>query len=268
LLDILAHSSSHGRELKKKILDYAGKAYYAAHQKSLQETTVKIANAKAQFSTRGALFSSDMVREAARIEAEHISTCILAKTNALLDGYELNETEVDDFIKVQANELHWELVTTITRDPHLLPPRTPDGDILERLLVTFTNGIVEEAECVIEQRKVNPKMRKPQPPVQNTYHLHGHNSRVNIDSKDQSVNVVNISNTKLFVQMRELFQKNTTGTEQERILQKLDAMEKAQNQPSFGQRYTEFIAETADYVTLLTPFMPALAEMVRKVIGG
>jgi hypothetical protein len=255
-------------ELKKKILDYAGKAYYAAHQKSLQETTVKIANAKEQFSVRGALFSSDMVREVARIEAEHVSTCILAKTNTLLDGYELNGAEIDDFIKLQANELRWELVQAISRDPHLLPCRTSNGDILERLLVTFTSGIVEEAECLIEQRKVNPKMRKPQPPVQNTYHLHGHNSRVNIESTDQSVNVVNISSTELFVQMRELLQKNTTGAEQERVLQKLDAMEKAHNQPSFGQRYTEFIAETADYVTLLTPFMPALAEMVRKVVAG
>jgi hypothetical protein len=255
-------------ELKKKILDYAGKEYYAAHQKSLQETTAKIATAKAQFSLRGMLLSSDMVREVARIEAEHISICVLAKTSALLNGYELNGAELDEFIKLQANELRWELIQGIGRDPRVLPPNIPNGDTLERLLVTFTSGIVEEAECLIEQRKVNPKMRKLEPPVQNIYHLHGHNSRVNIESTDQSVNVVNISNAELFVQMRELFQKNTAGAEQERILQKLDAMEKAQNHTSFCQRYTEFIAETADYVTFLTPFMPALAEMVRKVIGG
>jgi hypothetical protein len=255
-------------ELKKRILAYADKAYYAAHQRSLQETAIAIANAKEEHALHGRLFSSSMIHEVARIEAEHIKTCVFARTDALLNGYELNGAEIDNFIQIQASELRWNLVQAIGRDPHLLYPGTPNGDTLERLLVANTNGVVEAAECEIEQRKVNPKMRKPQPPVQNTYHLHGHNSRVNIDSTDQSFNVVNISSQELFVQIRELLSKNTTGEIQERILDKLAAMEKAQNQPSFAQRFAEFIAQTADYVTLLSPFMPALAEMVRTAIAG
>jgi hypothetical protein len=251
-------------ELKQRILDYAQKAYFAAYQKSLRETEIELVNAKERFNLMGALLSSDMVREAARIEAEHIRRCVLAKTNALLDAYELNGVEIDGFIKIQANEVRWELVQAIGRDPNVLNPRTPDRGNLAHFLATFTSGIVEEAECEIEQRKVVPKMRKPQPPIQNIYHLIGNNSRVNVHSTDQSVNIVNVTNQELFVEMRKAISDGVAREERGRILEKLDALEKAQNTPTFGQRYAHFVAVAADYMTLLGPFMPALAELLAK----
>jgi hypothetical protein len=82
-----------------------------------------------------------------------------------------------------------------------------------------------------------------------------------------------VTNEELFVHLRQLLSEKTPKGDQGqgdqgRVLEKLDALEKAQNSPTFAQRYTEFIAAAADYVTLLTPFMPALAEMVRKAVSG
>jgi hypothetical protein len=52
------------------------------------------------------------------------------------------------------------------------------------------------------------------------------------------------------------------------ILTILDALEAAQNQPSFLQRYTEFISFASNHVTVIAPFMPALAELLRKIAGS
>jgi hypothetical protein len=45
-------------------------------------------------------------------------------------------------------------------------------------------------------------------------------------------------------------------------------LEAAQNQPSFLQRYTEFISFASNHVTVIAPFMPALAELLRKIAGS
>jgi hypothetical protein len=255
-------------DLKQKILAYADKAYSAAYHQSLRQTSIQVSNAREALASRGHISSSVVVQEVARIEAEHINKLVQAKANALLDGYELFGAEIDNFIEIEANELRWALIKAISRDPNLLPNRVPDRDNFERLLIANTDGVVEIAICEIEQRKVIPKLRKPLPPVQNVYHLHGNNSRVNIDTTDQSVNVVNVTNEELFVHLRQLLSEKTSKRDQDRVLEKLDALENAQNSPTFAQRYTEFIAAAADYVTLLTPFMPALAEMVRKAVSG
>jgi hypothetical protein len=254
-------------ELKQKILAYADKGYSAAYHKSLRETSIKVTNAKEALASRGHVSSSAVVQEVARIEGEHISTLVRAKANALLDGYELNGAEIDNFIELQASELRWDLIKAISRDQNLLPSRVPDRDTFERFLIANTDGILDTVACEIEQRKVIPKLRKPQPAVQNSYHLHGNNSRVNIDSTDQSVNVVNLTSQELFVHLRQLLSEATAGEIQGRILEKLDSLENAQNSPTFGQRYAEFIAASADYMTLLSPFMPALAEIVRNAIA-
>jgi hypothetical protein len=255
-------------DLKQKILAYADKAYSAAYHQSLRQTAIQVLNAREALASRGHISSSVVVQEVARIEAEHINKLVQAKANALLDGYELFGAEIDNFIEIEANELRWALIKAISRDPNLLPNRVPDRDNFERLLIANTDGIVETAICEIEQRKVIPKLRKPLPPVHNFYHLHGNNSRVNIDTTDQSVNVVNVTNEELFVHLRQLLSEKTSKRDQDRVLEKLDALEAAQNSPTFAQCYTEFIASAADYVTLLTPFMPALAEMVRKAVSG
>jgi hypothetical protein len=255
-------------ELKQKIVTHADKSYFAEHQKSLRETTETVRRAINSFAAKGKVLSGEMVQEIARIESDHIKTLILAKANALLEGYELYGCAIDNFIQVQANELRWDLIRAISRDPHLLPPGVPASGMFEQLLVQNTSGILETIECEIERRKVIPKLSKSQPGVQNIYHLHGNNSRVNINSTDQSVNVVNITSQELFVHLRQLLLDNVNGETQTRILERLDALEKAQNTPTFGQRYAEFIAAAANYTTLLSPFMPALAEMVKKALAG
>ena len=97
------------------------------------------------------------------------------------------------------------------------------------------------------------------------YHIEGNNNRVLTNSEDHSVNVLVQTTEQIFVALRrEIESKVSSGEVQSAILTKLSALERAQNSPSFKERYAEFISTAADYVTLISPFIPALTEMLQK----
>src|SRR5258707_346473 len=80
-------------ELKQKILKYADPAYAAAYHTSLQETAQRIAATTNSLASRGAILSGRTILEIAKIQGDHINTCVQAKADALLDGYELNKAQ-------------------------------------------------------------------------------------------------------------------------------------------------------------------------------
>jgi len=56
------------------------------------------------------------------------------------------------------------------------------------------------------------------------------------------------------------------GNERATILEKLTALEQTQGSSSYAQRYSEFIAAAANHMTLIAPFIPALTELLHKVL--
>jgi hypothetical protein len=110
-------------------------------------------------------------------------------------------------------------------------------------------------------------MKRPEAGVNITYHLRD-NARVNINSKDQSVNNVTVTQQQLFTTIRDTVTQQITGKDQETILAKLDELEYAQGTKSFSEKFTAFLAVTADYITILGPFIPALAEFAKKSLGA
>jgi hypothetical protein len=102
----------------------------------------------------------------------------------------------------------------------------------------------------------------------NVYHVYGHNPHWNFNSSDHSVNTVTLTNEQVFAQLRERITADIPPTEERMALvNKLEELEQAQNTPSFGQRYTEFIAVAANHMQLIAPFIPALTEMLHKVLA-
>jgi hypothetical protein len=59
----------------------------------------------------------------------------------------------------------------------------------------------------------------------------------------------------------------STHARQKNILERVSALEAAQNSPSFAERYTELISAAASHMTLLAPFIPGLKEMMRNWLG-
>ena len=110
-------------------------------------------------------------------------------------------------------------------------------------------------------------MAKKQSSPTTNYYVQGENARVNVNSTDHSVNIVMKSKEEFFGAIRQRIESGVPDQEEKRkILDALTALEEPHGKPSFAQRYTELIGTAADHLTLLTPFIPALTEMLGHVL--
>lgn len=97
------------------------------------------------------------------------------------------------------------------------------------------------------------------------YNLNGANSRVNNSSNDFSTNVIDTSPSDLFDEIRKVIKNNLEDEIEVRNLRILvNEMESAQETPKFNDVYTRFITSSANHMTLLAPFIPALSQMIRN----
>jgi hypothetical protein len=63
--------------------------------------------------------------------------------------------------------------------------------------------------------------------------------------------------------MRQVIQAHIQNKEEQtQILNKLDELESAKGESIFTQKYQEFIASAANHISLLSPFIPALTQML------
>ena len=82
------------------------------------------------------------------------------------------------------------------------------------------------------------------------------------------MNVVIVSSEQIFTNLRQQIESEIpAGDERRDILEKLTALEQAQNSPSFTKRYSDFIAAAANHMVLLGPFIPALTELLQRTLG-
>jgi hypothetical protein len=134
--------------------------------------------------------------------------------------------------------------------------------------VTDTEDIIKEDTFInFEARveKVNLAGQPTRPSLKggNTFNLQGPHSRVNIQSQDHSVNISHQTTENVFADMRQVIQTHIEN-EQERtlILNELDELETAKGTDSFIQKYQGFIASAANHISILSPFIPALTQML------
>jgi hypothetical protein len=102
------------------------------------------------------------------------------------------------------------------------------------------------------------------------YNLTGANPRVNIGSYDASHNVVFHSgdHRELFDRIRDAVQDGVTDLkERDSVLEAVSAMEHAVGAPTFIEQYTRFVGIIADHITLITPFIPALTQLISQRAG-
>ncbi len=108
--------------------------------------------------------------------------------------------------------------------------------------------------------------RKESSPI-TTYYVQGENARVNVNSTDNSVNVVMESKEEFFGTLQQRIESGVPeGDERLKILDALTVLRESHGKPSFAQRYTDFIAAAANHMTVIVPFVPALTEMLHKVL--
>ncbi len=134
--------------------------------------------------------------------------------------------------------------------------------------VTDTEDVVEGGVFINFEARVEKINLAGQPTRSvlkggNTYNLHGTHSRVNIQSHDNSVNISHQSTENVFADMRQVIQNQIQSeVEKTEILKNLEELEAAKGTTNFVQKYQNFIASAANHISLLSPFIPTLTQML------
>jgi hypothetical protein len=124
--------------------------------------------------------------------------------------------------------------------------------------ISGVKSIANAVKNPIDSREV----RESTLPVATNIYLHGTHSRVNIHSQDGSTNSSHVRE-KVFADMRQVIQTRIQNEdERSQILNSLDEMEIAKDKDSFTQKYQNFIASAANHMSVLSPFIPALTQML------
>lgn len=94
--------------------------------------------------------------------------------------------------------------------------------------------------------------------------IHGENARVNIDSVDNSQNLVTSApGEQVFQDMRErLVSAGIDAVVKERIMVAIDEMEMAKGTPTFKEKYQSFMAVASDHAGVFGALLAALAMLV------
>lgn len=154
------------------------------------------------------------------------------------------------------------------QEDEILERTLPNGRLEEYVItdVSFTSGMggmdgIPSYFQLEARRKDKPlEISKPN---NVTYNLHGHNSRVNVHSNDHSHNIVGLSASDVFSGIEAAVSEAVENQQHKReILTALQALKAEEGKPGFTKRYTEFMGTLADTITVVTPFLPALAQML------
>lgn len=161
------------------------------------------------------------------------------------------------------------IITTDTSLP------VEEGDTIERLLPNGMSAgwIVEEANLYralgsiadhyqLKIRKAS-QLRAAPSGVTNIYNVQGPNARVNVQSTDQSRNVANVTEPELFERLRTSL-RGSPEAEQEigQLVEAVNLLEASVGTTSFALTFQQFMALSANVVTVITPFLPALSQFL------
>lgn len=153
-------------------------------------------------------------------------------------------------------------------DDHKIP--LEEGDILQR---TLPNGIEENYKVLDKgffsnnsggeyQAKVKKVTALSNESDKTVFNLHGENSRVNISSNDNSINIVDKSSQEFFADLRSTVKNEIPDSEKEELLKRIDKLENSVGTESYSEKYAKFMAIAANHTTVLAPYFPALLQFL------
>lgn len=178
---------------------------------------------------------------------------------------------------VKANgERHEDIEASVQSDMIFIDDASLPIEEDDTIIRNLPNGLVEKYEVLdsgfhekfssipahyqVKVKKLTGS--KPSSNDKTVYNL-GDNSRVNINSNDSSINIINMESKHLFAEIKSKVEENIESEkERQELIKRLNALEKAHNTPSFSEKYAEFMAIAANHTTVLTPYFPALAQLL------
>lgn len=130
--------------------------------------------------------------------------------------------------------------------------------ILDRGFRERVGGIRAHYQCEVQKESSMPY--KQQQSTSITYNLHGANPRVNVNSTDSSVNILNGN---VFDELKAAIKSsNVPEQEQEKLVEAVECLEAAKETPSFMSKYKDFIEVAANHISVVSPFLPAITKFL------
>lgn len=255
-------------EAIEKARQFARTRYTGEIETIVRDRERKIGQMRSQLAARGMLVSGYMVRENARIDGEQVKAMIEARLDAILEGYELYDIAIDDQMAINICD---EVIQGMNQLIYNCKGPSFGGSAPSGLESQYPTMVAQAVglsanlvKTQIDRRRLMAKKNEGSTTI---YNVQGENARVNVNSNDHSVNVVTKSKEEFFATLQQRIESGVPeGEEKQKILNALTALQESHGKPSFAERYTGFIAAAANHVALLTPFIPALTEMLHNVL--
>jgi hypothetical protein len=155
--------------------------------------------------------------------------------------------------------------TVLNNDPH------PESlEEIRAELHHFNNGLSSTLPGTPEwkwiEARLNALMHRESMMVREaestTYILSGTGARVNVNSTDNSVNTILISEADVFPKLRsELSAKVPDPARRQEIIAVVNELEEARGSSTYAEKFTSFLSIAADVMTIIGPFIPVLAAL-------
>ncbi len=256
-------------EARNRARQFADNAYKAALGRCSGEFQKELLGIGRKAAARGVLTTGGTSIEIAQAHGRYISNLVQARLEGLLEGYELHNVALDDPLSTEIAEDVMRLQEGLLTDSGRAADQTSNAAARTIGREQFAQQV--RSECMASRASIEVEIQrwrfasKKESAVTNVYHVHGHNPRWNTNSTDSSVNIV--SSEEIFSTLRLKVSSQVPASEEQRdILEKLRLLEETQNSPAFAKRYSDFIGSAANHMALIAPFIPALTEMMHKLL--
>lgn len=148
--------------------------------------------------------------------------------------------------------------------------RTLPSGVVERYFILdpgFNSGLRQIGPFynmkVQRQSTIPPKQLPLAHGITNIYNVQGPNARINLHANDQSQNVANVGEIELFEKLRKAIELGVSdSTEKATLLEAAADLEQANGTSSFATKFQQLLSGAANCMTVLTPFLPALSQLV------
>jgi hypothetical protein len=145
---------------------------------------------------------------------------------------------------------------------HLPGDRIEEYRVIDSGFSPEFHGIPAHYECEVEKTTALRPSSNQDSVVYNVT-ISGTNSRFNLHSYDLSTNLVDVDPDRLFKELRGAVARDVEDEiKQQEILRQVSELKKTRGTPQFVEVYQQFISSTADHMTIIAPFIPALTQML------
>jgi hypothetical protein len=252
----------------KKARAHADSVYAAALASGTHEFQKSLAALRSRWAADGMVISGGMAMTIAAQHGKRIDELLQARVDGLLEGCELHSVPVDDGLASSMIDEILKLKENLIQDAQQSANQSTDlgmgivkRDQFGQLVRSESKISGASLRVQIDRRRFSHRENKGMNIV---YQVSGY-GRVNVNSIDNSTNIVTVSSDQIFAKMQEVIKAGVPdGSHKDDILERLTALESAQSSPSFAKQYIELLGVAADHMTLLSPFLPALAEMAGR----